>query len=144
RTGGALRRRRHALLAEQLDGVVEVAVRLLERALALHHPRARRIAKLLDHRRGDVGHALSPSLTAVVSPGSVTSYSGASATSSAFGAASSSAAAAAAASASFFAARISPLATRCLPASIPSAIARTISSHERMASSLPGMTYSAS
>ncbi len=53
---GTLRRRRHAFLAQQLDGFVEVAVRLLERALAVHHPRARRIAELLHHRGGDLGH----------------------------------------------------------------------------------------
>ena len=34
---------------------------LLERALALHHPGARRVAELLHHRRGDVGHALASS-----------------------------------------------------------------------------------
>ena len=41
-------------------------------------------------------------------------------------------------------AAISSGTTRCFPASIPTAIARTISEHERIASSLPGITYSAS
>src|SRR5207245_4982828 len=38
----ALGGRRHALLAEQLHGLVEITARLDERALALHHPGARR------------------------------------------------------------------------------------------------------
>src|SRR6476660_4135122 len=50
----ALRGGRHAFLAQQLDGLVEVASGLLERALALHHPGARRVAELLDHRGGDL------------------------------------------------------------------------------------------
>src|SRR5581483_5813099 len=140
RAVGALRGRRHALLAQELDRLVEVAGGLLKGALALHHPRARRVAELLDHCCGDVGHALSPSSVAF-SPGSTTSFSGASATSAAAGAAGAAgagASSAAAVSPRFW--RISPGVTRCLPASMPSAIAFTISPHERMASSLPGIT----
>ena len=39
---------RHAALAQERAGGVEVAARLLERALAVHHPRAGRVAELLD------------------------------------------------------------------------------------------------
>ena len=62
RAVGALRGGRHALLAQQLDGLVEVAVGLLERALAVHHPGARRVAQLLDHRSGDLGHSAASSV----------------------------------------------------------------------------------
>ena len=61
---GALRGGRHALLAQELDGRVEVAVRLLQRALAVHHPRARRVAELLHHGGGDLGHDFSSSASA--------------------------------------------------------------------------------
>jgi hypothetical protein len=44
----ALRRLRHPLLAQESDGGLEVAVRLLEGALAVHHPRAGLVAELLD------------------------------------------------------------------------------------------------
>ena len=42
------------LHAQQLDGGVDVAVRLGERRLAVHHPGARPVAQLLDLRGGDV------------------------------------------------------------------------------------------
>ena len=57
---GSLAGLRHALLAEQRAGSVEVALRLLERALAIHHPRAGELAELLDEACTDLGHALSP------------------------------------------------------------------------------------
>src|SRR4029079_6943694 len=41
---GTLRCLRDALLAEKLRRFVDVALRLLERALAVHHPRARALA----------------------------------------------------------------------------------------------------
>ena len=56
---GPLAGLRHALLAQQRAGGVEVAVRLLERSLAIHHARARELAELLDEACTDLGHALS-------------------------------------------------------------------------------------
>ena len=61
RPARTLSRRRHAALAQQRAGALEIAVRLLERALAIHHPRARRVAELLDEGCADRGaHSLSP------------------------------------------------------------------------------------
>ena len=58
---GALARGRHAALAQERAGSVEIAVRLLERALAVHHPRAGGVAELLDERCADRGaHSGSP------------------------------------------------------------------------------------
>src|SRR5206468_8096191 len=48
---GALPRRRKALLAQELLCRVQVAARLLERALAVYHPRAGVVAELLDEAR---------------------------------------------------------------------------------------------
>src|SRR6185369_2390697 len=45
---GLFGRGRHTALAEQRDRLVEVAVGLLERALAVHHARAGSLAELLD------------------------------------------------------------------------------------------------
>ena len=53
-----------ALDAQELDGLVEVAVGLLQRLLGVHHPGAGGVAELLDVRGGEVGHAsLSRSLS---------------------------------------------------------------------------------
>src|SRR5215216_4082302 len=52
--------------AQQLDGLVDVAVGLLERLLALHHPRARPVAELLDQPGRDA-HFSSSSLFSVSS-----------------------------------------------------------------------------
>ena len=51
---------RQALLAQPVDGRFHVAVVLAERGLAIHHARAGRVAQLLDHLCGDVGHRGSP------------------------------------------------------------------------------------
>src|SRR5439155_5551864 len=174
--------------------------RLAEGALAVHHRRARLVAKLLDERSGDLGHWFDPSSAAAAragagsgsgagagsgtgsgsaatavsalgdascagerpgspetpypgplsrtggcaagstarSPALCTSYSGASAISSARG--SSGGGEGALRPRPLRGAAISPGDTRCLPASIPSAIAFTISEHERIASSFPGIT----
>src|SRR4051812_1855848 len=53
---GALGRAREPLLAQELRCAPDVAVGLDQRALAVHHPGAGRVAELLDHRRVDVGH----------------------------------------------------------------------------------------
>src|SRR5205823_6138238 len=141
----------HAALAKEALGRLEVAVRLLERALALHHARARLVAEALDEISRDVGHAHSPSRTAsatgaasgsvssTVSAGPACSYSGASAISSAAGAPASAASASGASAVSSTGAKSSGVAC-VLPASIPSAIARTTRLHARIASSLPGIT----
>src|SRR5581483_12205962 len=55
-TVGALRRLRHAALAQEDDRRLHVAVRLLQGALAIHHPRTRLVAQLLDERSRDLGH----------------------------------------------------------------------------------------
>ena len=53
RAAGALAGEGHAALAQERPGGFEVAVRLLERALALHHPGAGGVAELLDEPGGD-------------------------------------------------------------------------------------------
>src|SRR5579859_422167 len=53
---GLLRGVREALLANHLDGGVDVALGVDERALAVHHPRARALAKLLDEAGRNLGH----------------------------------------------------------------------------------------
>src|SRR3982750_676256 len=45
-----------ALDTQQLDGLVEVAVGLLQRLLAVHHAGAGEVAEPLDVRGGEVGH----------------------------------------------------------------------------------------
>ena len=57
---GALRRLRDALLAQQLLRRLEVAAGLLERALAVHHPRAGLLAELLDEAGGDRRRSSTP------------------------------------------------------------------------------------
>ena len=57
RSAGSLRGARQALLAQMLDGTIEVTVGLDQRALAVHHAGAGRVAERLDLRRGDIGHA---------------------------------------------------------------------------------------
>ena len=53
---GLLRGGGHAALAQQQDCLLDVAARLLEGALAVHHAGAGALAKLLDRLRGDRGH----------------------------------------------------------------------------------------
>ena len=48
-----------ALDAQELDGLVEVAVGLLERLLAVHHSGAGEVAELLDVGGGEVRHGAS-------------------------------------------------------------------------------------
>src|SRR5207249_303073 len=108
--------------------LVEVPTRLLERALGVHDPRLGRLAKLFHHRRRDLGHdSFSVSTSG--------SGSGSGAAPSPLGVSSSGTAASGSAAGRR---AISPAATFCLPASIPSAIALITSPHERIASSLPG------
>ena len=54
--GAALRRLGGALDAQDLDGLVEVAVGLVERLLAVHHAGAGLLAELLDVGSGEVSH----------------------------------------------------------------------------------------
>src|SRR5204862_129740 len=61
---GPLRGLRHATLAQQHDGRLHVAVRLLERALAVHHPGAGAVAQLLDEGGRDLGGHSSTSVVA--------------------------------------------------------------------------------
>src|SRR5581483_2133755 len=56
RAVGALGRLRHPALAQEDDRGFHVAVRLLQGALAVHHPGARLVAELLDERRRDLRH----------------------------------------------------------------------------------------
>src|SRR5215210_8099133 len=159
---GALGGLPEALLAQELLRRLDVTTRVDERSLGVHHPRAGEITQLLDERGGDRGHDWASSAlwaaagSTVSSPCDSTSCSGASATSSAAGSgasATSSAAGSGASATSSAAAAPFPLAlgransaavTADWPAAIPSAIARMTSEHERIASSLPGITKSAS
>ena len=50
---------REALLAQPVDGGLDVAVDLVEGVLAIHHARAGRFAQLLHHRSGNVRHGSS-------------------------------------------------------------------------------------
>src|SRR6185312_15628452 len=97
-----------------------IAARLLERALAVHHPHAGRLAELLDEAcRDRDAHGASTSSGA----GAAAGGSGGGAPSAAGGGAGGGAANSAGV-------------TFALPASIPSAITRVISVHARIASSL--------
>src|SRR4029450_9433959 len=53
---GALARLRHAALTQELPGAPEIALRLLESALGVHHARAGLVAELLDQRRWNLSH----------------------------------------------------------------------------------------
>src|SRR5581483_4983433 len=147
---GALRDLGEPALAEDLLGRLDVSARFLEGALAVHHPRTGLVAELLDERCGDLGHA--PSSWLAVAASSCVAGSTASCSA---GAASGSASAAGAgsplvvgaaggsgpsASAGGRAGAISAGRTFCLPCSIASAITRVTRLHERIASSLPGIT----
>src|SRR5215213_2113565 len=172
-TVGALGGLPEALLAQELLRRLDVTTRVDERSLGVHHPRPGQVAELLDERGGDGGHDWASSVlwaaagSTLSSPCDSTSCSGASATSSAAGAgasatssavgsgasATSSAAGSGAGSGASSAAAPFPLGlgranssavTADWPAAIPSAIARMTSEHERIASSLPGITKSAS
>ena len=57
RAVGALAGLRHALLAQQRPGGVDIALRVLQRPLAIHHARARGLTKLLDEGCTYLGHA---------------------------------------------------------------------------------------
>src|SRR5581483_4366078 len=133
-----LRGARHPLLAQEDDRRVHVAVRLLQRLLAGHHPRAGAVAQLLDEAGCNLGHyCCTSSGASTCTPGSALSGSAIS------GSASDtvSSAVAAGGSAPLLAAGLNSLtAIFCLPCSIASAITRAMRPHERMASSLPGMT----
>ena len=74
RAAGTLGGLRHALLAQERAGGLEVAARLLERALAVHHRRAGGVAKLLDLAlRNGRAHAVSSSVCSDTSVGSAAS-----------------------------------------------------------------------
>ena len=66
---GLLGRRGEALLAQDEGRLLEVAVRLDQRALAVHEPGARRFAQFLDELRRDVRHACSFSCLAAAHVG---------------------------------------------------------------------------
>src|SRR5581483_7029837 len=99
---------------------VEVAAGLLERPLRVHHPRRGRIAKLLHHRRRDLGHPSSSSSS--ISVTAAGAGSGPLAPPAPAGGASS--------------ARV----TCSRPAATASAITRVTSEQDRIASSFPGIT----
>src|SRR5579859_7581071 len=128
---------REALLADDLDGGVDVALGVDERALAVHHPGARALAELLDEAGRNLGHECASSVS--VTGSGCSAGSGSVATVSGSAAAVSGSPAAASGSGAGLRASSSAV-TFCLPASIPSAITRVISEHERIASSLPGIT----
>src|SRR6266540_1279220 len=122
---GALRSRREPALAQQHTRRLDVAARLLEGALALHHPRAGRVAELLDEAGRDRGHS---AVTSWVSGSAVASASG-------------SAVASASSSGSAGGLRCSSCCVTCWrPVSIASPSTRAMRLHARIASSLPGIT----
>jgi hypothetical protein len=49
---------RQALLAQPVDGGLDVALRLVERGLAVHHARAGLLAQILHHCGGDIRHGV--------------------------------------------------------------------------------------
>jgi hypothetical protein len=53
----ALGRAGHTLLAQQANGGLDVPVRLLQRALAVHHRRAGLVAQLFDECSRDLSHS---------------------------------------------------------------------------------------
>src|SRR5579864_2495381 len=128
-TVGALCGLRHASLAQQHGRGFHVAVRLLQRALAVHHSGARLVAKLLDERCRDLRHH---SATSGSAPGS------GSGSAAAAGSGSATASGAGAVPFSGFANSFTD--TFFWPSSIAFAITFVISAHERIASSFPGTT----
>src|SRR5205085_8943751 len=162
-SAGPLGRARQTALSEERLRSFEVAVRVLQGALAIHHSGTSLVAKLLDERGRDLRHSersveasagtggealplatSSPALSCAP----ICSYVGSWETSSALGASVSSAVAGVSGSStgagvwgsSAGGAAISCGVTFALPALIASAIARITSEHERIASSLPGIT----
>src|SRR5439155_9267065 len=133
-TLGPLAGLREASLAEDPLRLGNVAARLDERALALHHAGAGLVAELLDERCGNLllpgAHALSPPSTP--SATATGSAAGSSVSASASGSGSASPAASAGAAAVVGAANSFSL-TLERPASMLSAIARTTRLHERIA-----------
>src|SRR5439155_9134446 len=63
---GALRRVRHPLFAQEDDRGLHVAVRLLQRALAVHHSGARALAELADELSRDLRRHQASSVPAFV------------------------------------------------------------------------------
>src|SRR5205823_3255574 len=61
RSAGALARLGHALLAQEALRGLEVAAGVLERTLAIHHPRAGLVAELLHELCRDLGHSVGAS-----------------------------------------------------------------------------------
>jgi hypothetical protein len=49
---------RETLLAQPIDGLLDVAAGLVERRLAVHHARAGLVAELLHQGCGDIGHVI--------------------------------------------------------------------------------------
>src|SRR5215210_4757972 len=160
-TAGALARRGHPALTQERLGGLDIAGRLLERAFAIHHSGSRLLTELLDEVRRDLGRAHwdSPSSAGAaagasisagsVSGGPVSAVSVSAALSACpIGSCStgvSSAAGSGAASSSGWPFRSkSSTVAPVWPDAIASLIARTMRLHERIASSLPGITRSAS
>src|SRR6185312_2004249 len=164
---GPLAGRRDALLAEELDRGVHVAGGLDQGVAAVHHPRLGRLAQLFDVRGGRlvvVHWAPSPAGCASGAAVSVGASAASAGTAAAAGAASAAGSAGASAAGSAAALSLPSVASpaspspsspfsetksdtftpRFRPSAIASASRRTISAEERMASSLPGMTKSAS
>src|SRR5512140_1345989 len=111
-----------ALLAQELDGLVHVAVALGQGGLAFHHADAGALAQLFDFISGDFhGLPLDAQVSSGISPSGVSPSAGAAAASAAFSS------------------RSSLLIRFFLPSMIDSAAFEANSSMARTASSLPGM-----
>src|SRR5512132_3289177 len=149
------RRQREPLRPQDLLCLVEIAVRLRKRLLALHHAGAGAITELLHQLRVDLRHRLQPASVGSVSrAGTVsgtigsgsTAFSGAGAGSDVgAGAAVGFGAGAGSGSISGPVARVTTASRpSCRPSARASAIRRVTSETDRIASSLPGITKSTS
>src|SRR5512132_1565184 len=152
-TGGG----REPLRPQDLLCLVEIAVRLLERLLALHHAGARAITELLHHPRVDLGHPRQPSFGSASEPGTESGTIGSDSAAAGAGSGAGTGSGVGAGAAVGFGAgagsgSISGPVARvttasrpsCRPSARASAIRRVTSETDRIASSLPGITKSTS
>src|SRR5262249_23532522 len=130
---GLLPGRREAALTQEDARLFEIAARLLEGSLAVHHPGAGGVAQLLDQACGDRAHRSPPPSETAAGCGSASVWGSSAGASSSVVAASSSGSAVSSAGVTF-----------AFPASTPSATPLVTRLQARMASSLPGITKSAS
>src|SRR5512132_160229 len=146
-TGGG----REPLRPQDLLCLVEIAVRLLERLLALHHAGPGAITELLHHPRVDLRHPRQPSFGSASEPGpeaGTIGSGGAAAGAGAGGGAGAAVGVGAGAGSGSISGPVARVTTAsrpsCRPSARASAIRRVTSETDRIASSLPGITKSTS